>query len=67
MLFDNILKASQHQLFTILSKKFATNSIINKGNFILVKGIAPILLVAHLDTVHQENVKVICKSIDSNI
>ena len=39
----------------------------SKGNFILVKGVAPILLVAHLDTVHEEPVKEICTSEDGNI
>lgn len=67
MLLDSFLTPTQHQLFNLLAKKFRSNSVSCKNNFILVKGAAPILLVAHLDTVHQEPVKVICKSADGNI
>ena len=37
------------------------------NNFILVRGETPVMLVAHLDTVHKNPVKVICKSVDGNI
>lgn len=43
------------------------NALYRKESYILVKGAAPILLVAHLDTVHQFPVKDICKTDDNNI
>ena len=46
---------------------YAGKTISRKGNFILVKGEVPIMLLAHLDTVHQEPVYEICKSPDGNI
>ena len=67
MLLDSFLTPTQSQLFNILIKKFRSNSVYCKNNFILVKGVAPILLVAHLDTVHDEPVKEICKTADGNI
>lgn len=67
MKFESFLKPTQFELFTLIAKKFRGNSITCKDSFILVKGIAPILLVAHLDTVHEESVKDICATTDSNI
>ena len=64
---EDILRLSQPKLFKRLCKKFKGKILISKGNFILVHGAAPILLVAHLDTVHEETVRVICKSDDGNI
>ena len=57
MLLDSFLTPTQEQLFKFLAKKFQSNSVACKDNFILVKGVAPILLVDHLDTVHDEPVK----------
>ncbi len=37
------------------------------NEFILVKGSVPVMLVAHLDTVHREPVKDLCYSVDGNI
>ena len=62
-----ILPLSQFQLFHFLCKYYRGNYIAGKKNFILVKGVAPVLLVAHLDTVHAEPVKQICASADGNI
>ena len=67
MPLDSFLTPTQEQLFQLLAKKFCSNSVYCKDNFILVKGVAPILLVAHLDTVHDEPVKEICKTSDGNI
>ena len=67
MLLDSFLTPTQSQLFNLLAKKFRSNSVYCKNNFILVKGVAPVLLVAHLDTVHDEPVKEICKTSDGNI
>ena len=40
---------------------------INKDGFLYAEGELPVLLVAHLDTVHKENVKHICVSEDGVI
>ena len=64
---EDFLRPSQKQLFKRLAKKFKCNALISKGNFILVHGQAPVMLVAHLDTVHEEPVKDICTSADGNI
>ena len=64
---EDFLRPTQKQLFKRLAKKFKRNSLLSKGNFILVKGVAPVMLVAHLDTVHEETVRDICISADGNI
>ena len=66
MKFEDILKLTQEELFDKLSSKY-WGAFSNKGKYILVKGEAPIMLVAHLDTVHHTPVKHICKSDDGNI
>ena len=64
---QQILPLNQYQLFHSICKAYKGNYIASKKNFIFVKGVAPILLVAHLDTVHAEPVKQICASADGNI
>ena len=64
---EDFLRPTQKQLFKRLCKKFKDKILISKGNFILVKGVAPVMLVAHLDTVHEQPVKDICLSADGNI
>ena len=64
---EDFLRPSQKQLFKRLCKKFKGKMLISKGNFILVRGQAPVMLVAHLDTVHDEPVRDICVSADGNI
>jgi len=65
---DDFLTPTQEQLFKMLCEKYdGKNLLYSKGNFILVKGDAPVMLVAHLDTVHAETVKTICRSDDGNI
>ena len=64
---EDFLRSTQKQLFKRLAKKFKGKTLISKGNFILVHGQAPVMLVAHLDTVHEEPVKDICTSADGNI
>ena len=64
---EDFLLPTQKKLFKLLCKKFKGKSIFSKGNFILVRGTAPVMLVAHLDTVHTEPVKQICASDDGNI
>ena len=64
---QHILPLTQNQLFHFICKVYKGNYIASKKNFIFIKGVAPILLVAHLDTVHDEPVKQICSSADGNI
>ena len=67
MILEDFLPQSQQKLFKLLAKKFNGKILISKGNFILVHGNAPVMLVAHLDTVHNEPVRDICVSNDKNI
>ena len=64
---EDFLRPTQKKLFKLLVKKFKGKVILSKGNFILVRGTAPVMLVAHLDTVHIEPVKQICASEDGKI
>lgn len=66
MNFDKIIRLPEEELFNELVTKYETPYFVD-GDFILVKGNAPILLISHLDTVHQEPVKTICRSDDGNI
>ena len=67
MILEDFLPQSQQKLFKLLAKKFRDKILISKGNFILVRGNSPVMLVAHLDTVHNEPVRDICISHDKNI
>ena len=65
---EAFLKPTQEELFTAIRKLYKDKSgFFSKGNFILIQGEAPIMLVAHLDTVHEKSVKTICYSPDENI
>lgn len=64
---EHFLRPTQRQLFKRLCKKFNGKTLINKGNFILVRGQAQVMLVAHMDTVHEKPVRDICISADGNI
>ena len=68
MTLEEILRPSQRKLFGQLRKLYRGSiAAVSSGKFLLVEGTSPILLVAHLDTVHQESIKTICKSHDGNI
>lgn len=64
---EDFIKQTQSKLFAELLKTYSGKAIYSKDNFILVKGEAPIMLVAHLDTVHKKPVRDICFSSDGNI
>ena len=64
---EDFLRPTQKKLFKRLCKKFKGKTLISKGNFILVHGQAPVMLIAHLDTVHEKPVRDICLSADKNI
>ncbi len=57
--FEEICKMSQSQLKTYLTKymKSKYNDVTVNDGFIYAKGTFPVLLVAHMDTVHKEKVK----------
>lgn len=62
--FDDILRMRQKELKHYLSghlKKLGYNPIVKKG-FLYAGGDVPVLLVAHLDTVHHEKPSIICRS-----
>ena len=63
---EYFLKPTQSRLFQILGKMYP-GSIACQSRFLLVQGKAPVLLVAHLDTVHEEPVQTICTSQGGNI
>lgn len=64
---EEFLIPTQKQLFTMLCTMYKGKTIVRKGEFILVRGEAPIMLVAHMDTVHKEPVKDICKTKNGNV
>ena len=57
---EDFLKPTQKKLFNLLSRKYWSKALINEGGYILVPGEAPVMLLAHLDTVHEKPVKHIC-------
>lgn len=64
---ENFLRPTQEQLFWQLSKRFKGQTQISRDNFVLVKGVAPVMLVAHLDTVHEQPVRQIYTEDNGNI
>ena len=65
--FEDYLTPTQDKLFAKLCEKYEGKGGAMKNEFILVRGEAPVMLVAHLDTVHKEPVKNVCISQDGNI
>ena len=64
---EDFLKPTQKELFNLLRKKYRGESIVRLGRYILVPGQAPIMLLAHMDTVHEKPVKHICKTANGDI
>ena len=64
---EDVIRPSQKNLFSKLKKLYEGNTTVCEGKFLLVRGEVPVLLVAHLDTVHHERVKTICYSRDGTI
>ena len=65
-ILEDFLKPTQKELFSRLCKMYP-NAVARDGEYILVPGEAPVLLVAHLDTVHKSPVRQICKTSNGNI
>lgn len=64
---EEFLWPTQAGLFHRLRRMYHSEAICCKGKYLLVRGEAPILLLAHLDTVHREPVQVIRKKQGGNI
>jgi Peptidase family M20/M25/M40. len=67
--FEEILKLKQGALFTKmveLLKNYKYKTTVVDGKYIYGKGNIPVMVIAHLDTVHREIPKVICYSYDGN-
>lgn len=67
MRLEKVLKLTQNQLAGKIKATYGNKAIMQKGKYILVPGVAPVLLVAHLDTVHKQQATTICKSARGNI
>lgn len=69
MTFEEIVRKSQHALKKALVSELKRMGYRpnNRRGFLYAKGNVPVLLVAHLDTVHREPVKTICYSPDRKI
>lgn len=65
---DDFIYPKQKELFEMLRQIYKGQHIYTcKDNYILVQGEAPVMLLAHLDTVHKKPVKQICKTQNGNI
>lgn len=64
---EDFLKPTQKELFKLLHKKYRSEAIARLGSYILVPGKAPVMLLAHMDTVHEKPVKHICTSANGDI
>lgn len=53
-LLEKICFMTQYQLKDFLSKNFEDKELVEDDGFLFIKGSLPILLVAHLDTVHKQ-------------
>ena len=66
MTFENILQMRQKDLKRELDRLLRKQGyeVVNKHGFLYAKGTVPVLLVAHLDTVHREAPRILCYSSD---
>lgn len=64
--FDDILRMRQKELKHYLAGylKRVDYNVVNRKGFLYAEGEVPVLLVAHLDTVHNEKPEIICRSAD---
>lgn len=64
--FQCILRMSQKELKHYLAKHLKSSgyTITSQNGFLYAEGSIPVLLVAHLDTIHQEKPEIICISED---
>lgn len=64
---EYFLRPTQKELFAKLRSIYKGRADVCRDSYILVKGESPVLLVAHLDTVHPQPVKQICRTDDGEI
>lgn len=64
---EQFVTLTQSQLFEMLLKEITGHKMGVPGKYLLVCGTAPVMLLAHMDTVHKDPVRVICRSADGNI
>lgn len=66
MTFESILRMRQENLKQALEQHLCEQgyTVVNRPGFLYAKGDVPVLLVAHLDTVHREPPRIICYSPD---
>ena len=65
-ILEKFLKPTQKELFGNLCGLYGKNCG-RKNKYIFVEGKAPVMLVAHLDTVHKQPVRDICTTRNGNI
>lgn len=64
---EYFLRPTQKELFARLRSAYKGRIDVCRDSYILVRGEAPVLLVAHLDTVHPQPVKQICRTDNGEI
>ena len=59
--FEDICKMTQHEVKEYMHKYLSSKKydVVNEDGFLYAKGTVPVLLVAHMDTVHQNQCSVI--------
>lgn len=68
MNLETIIRCRQKDLMNLLRKNYKRKmSCFHGGSYLLIKGTAPIMLIAHLDTVHKDPVRDLCASSDGNV
>ena len=70
-MLKTIIKMTQHALkkycYSNLVVKYGKKSVVNTQDFVYAKGDIPVLLVAHLDTVHRQMPRLIVHDQEQNI
>ena len=67
MQLEDFLCLTQKRLFSMLRQRYEDKAVCRRGAYLLVRGEVPVMLIAHLDTVHKQPVREICKSSCGNI
>ncbi len=62
--FTEICKMSQQEVKSYMAKYLASHqyNVVNKDGFLYAKGDVPVLLVAHMDTVHKKKINTIIEA-----
>lgn len=67
--FETILRKTQPELKTLLQDWLHRRgyTLVSRSGYLYAAGSVPVLLVAHLDTVHQEPVRDICYNAEKTV